>query len=217
MARRSMWLVGAVLAALVPAAPARAETATLTVTPSSAAIVYGDEVAFDAVVAGPAGTPTGTVRFAVGDQAPVDVELVDGAATFVPEFLLGVDEPVTAAYSGDDVYDPVPAIDVAPVVGLAPTSTALTVEPSTVAVGGQVQVTVVVSNTATFVTPVGEVAFVVDGVPRSPTACWTWTAGSRSPSPCLRRPGTMSSPPATPTPSHRGRTTSRARTRPPCG
>ena len=53
--------------------------------------------------------------------------------------------------------------DASPIVQPAPTSTQLTVEPSTVVTGGQLAVTATVTNTLTGVTPFGSVQFVIDG------------------------------------------------------
>ena len=45
----------------------------------------------------------------------------------------------------------------------APTTTQLSIEPSTVVTGGQLAVTATVTNTLTGITPFGIVQFVIDG------------------------------------------------------
>ena len=168
MARRIWWLAPvAVLLAFAP--PAAAAEPTLTVTPSAEEIVYGEEISFDVVVTGADGVPTGAVQFAIGGEADgPPLALADGAATFSPEFLLGVGEVVTVSYSGDAVYDALPERDVSPVVREAPTSTQLAIEPATAVSGTTLTVSVAVASTETPVIPVGSVQFLIDGALEGP-------------------------------------------------
>ena len=182
-------VAAAMLAALVamggPAtAPARAADATsTTVTSSANPAPFGAPLWFTATVTSAAGTPTGTIQFAV-DGSPLGgpVALASGTASSVPIATLAVGtHAVTAAYAPDDpaLFDPATgSLPDAQVVAKAPVALVLSATP----VEWEVSVAVVVRATivpsaapapggpglgapAVAVAATGTVDFSVDGGP----------------------------------------------------
>ena len=79
---------------------------TVTVTPANATIALNSATTFTATIAGTAGTPTGTVQFAVdGINAGSAVMLAAGTATYTyPGSSTAALHTITAAYSGNTTY-----------------------------------------------------------------------------------------------------------------
>jgi hypothetical protein len=182
-------LSAATLAAIVAlgglaAAPARAADATSTTVASSVnPAPYGTLVSFTATVTSAAGTPTGTIQFAV-DGSPLGgpVALAGGSASSPPIATLAVGtHAVTAAYAPDDpaLLDPGSgSLAAGQVVVRAPVSLALSATPAEWEVSVPVVVrATVVPGAATApggpgvaIAATGTVDFSVDGGPAQAVA-----------------------------------------------
>ena len=153
---------------------------TVTLTSSVNPAVYGQSVAFNAVVlaASPgAGTPTGTVTFTVNGTAQSPIPLDSGkSATLKLSTLTPGQYTVTASYSGDPNYtassSSSPALT--ETVGQASTTVSLgsSANPSTA--GGTIAFTVTVAATGPGSgSPTGTVTLIIDGVAQAPVTLGT--------------------------------------------
>jgi len=139
-------------------------SATVSIAPSPASIIYGEDITFTTKVGGGAGTPTGTVRFQVdGDNVGEPVALDgDGGVGFDPPFLLDVGSTITARYAGDSKYGPSRG-DVQPQVKQAATVTSLISSANPAPADDETTITASVKNSNTAATPFGSVQFLIDG------------------------------------------------------
>jgi hypothetical protein len=147
--------------------PATTNTA---VAASLSPTVYGQAVTFTAavvVVEPGAGTPTGTVTFAVDDVAGGPVALTSGAASFSPAALSVGTHTVTAAYNGVTNYSG-SAGSVNHVVNKADTALTVTTSLSPTTYGQIVTFTALLAAVPPGAgTPTGLVTFTIDGIPAS--------------------------------------------------
>jgi oligoribonuclease NrnB/cAMP/cGMP phosphodiesterase (DHH superfamily) len=137
----------------------KASTATAA-SSSVNASVFGQAVAFTAVVSATAGTPTGTITFTVDGVAQPNVTLSNGQATFTTSTLSVGSHTITAAYNGDGSFSISSAGSFTQTVNQASTATALSssLNPSTYS--QSVTYTAIVSATAPGAgTPTGTVTF----------------------------------------------------------
>ncbi len=147
---------------------ARAGTA-VEIVASANPSVAGAEVTFDAAVtavAPGAGTPTGSVTFAVDGRALGEpVPLAGGAARSAAIRLPAGTHGVTASYEGDDAYEPSDGSFVQS-VGATATATVLSASPRNPVVGEATEITATVLPPAGSggVPPTGGVDVLVDGI-----------------------------------------------------
>jgi uncharacterized repeat protein (TIGR03803 family) len=140
-------------------------TTTVTATPSSPTV--GQSVALKATVSGSSGTPTGSVSFAVDGFELGSANLSGGAGTFSASTngQAPGKYPVIATYGGSSTYDGSASSPLSVTLGQAPTSTGLTVSPTTVTPPGTAMLTATVTRSASGATgtPTGSVTFYADG------------------------------------------------------
>src|SRR5579871_5140611 len=121
-------------------------TMALTVTPVTAA--PGQAVTMTATVT-PA-TATGAVTFKDGTAALGTGTLTNGVATYTTAVLTAGSHTLTAIYAGDSANTSSTSNPVIETIGLAPTTTALTVNPTSAALGQNIALTATVTpSTAT--------------------------------------------------------------------
>jgi len=132
---------------------------TTTLISSSNPSVYGQNVTFQATVAGAGGTPTGQVTFKDGAATLGTGTLVAGVATFSTSTLAVGTHPITAVYGGDATFTGSTSNQVDQVVNKANTTTTITSDTPDPSVVGQ---PVPVNFTVTGSTPTGNVT-VSDG------------------------------------------------------
>ncbi len=142
------------------------EPTTTQVSVSPTSVTFGDEVVYTATVTpSVGGTPTGTVSFAVGSTTLCTATLSAGTGS-CPAFNAPVGtDTVTGTYSGDGQYAPSTGsttLTVGP-APLTPTTTSVSVSPSSVPFGQQVTYSALVSPTSGSGTPTGSVTFAVGG------------------------------------------------------
>lgn len=146
----------------VTATSALAATATLQAAPSQP--TPGQNVALTATVTGPSGAaaPTGTVAFRDGTIV-IGTGTLNGSgqATFATAALAPGTHSITAAYSGDSVYQ-VATSSAVPVMVLAQSTTTLTATPSQINVGQSVALAAAVTSSFGSQPPAGTVTF-LDG------------------------------------------------------
>jgi streptogramin lyase/plastocyanin len=138
---------------------------TIAFTASASAVAAGQQVVFTAVLSAPTpGTapPTGSVKFLDNGAVLATVGLdSNGRATFSTSFAAG-DHIIEALYSGDGNFigaSRTVAVQVSPPVGAVPTTTVLSASANSVAVGGTVTFTAVVSSSSAAGSPTGSVTF----------------------------------------------------------
>ena len=124
-------------------------------------------LAFTATVAGPGGTPTGTVQFSIdGVASGLPVALLGGQATLSTSTLTAGSHTIDAAYSGDPNFT-LSSATWTQVVNAAASSTVITettgANPSVF--GDALTFTATVSGPGG--TPTGTVQFSIDGVARA--------------------------------------------------
>ena len=130
----------------------------------------GQSVTFTAIVSPPvAGTPTGSVTFAIDGkpQNPVRLMVVNGhdEATLSTSAIAIGNHSVTAAYSGDSQFAGSTSNSlVQSIIMQVPSGTRLSATPSPAAFGQTVQLMAAISSTGG--TPTGSVIFSIDGQPQ---------------------------------------------------
>ena len=148
-------------ATLTVTAPKVASSTTLTATPNPATV--GQTVTLKAVVAGPNGTPAGTITFSIDGSTITTADLVSGSVLFpVPTSGLPLGTyPLVAAYSGNSSYDSSVSPTYNAVINAAPTTTTLQANPNPVTPPASVTFTATVKRSASGAsgTPAGSVGF----------------------------------------------------------
>ncbi len=137
-------------------------TTTTTALTAAPTAVYGVPQTFSAKVTGSTGTtgtPTGTVSFYDGTTLLGTGTLASGATTLAAQVLTGGVHSLTAAYSGDSNFPGSTSAVSTFTVTLAPSSTSLSISPSTTQALAQVSLTATVNGAAAGVTPTGIVTF----------------------------------------------------------
>jgi uncharacterized protein (TIGR03437 family) len=114
--------------------------ASISLSSSNSPSVVGQSVTFTAVVSSESGTPTGSVRFADGDQTLGTVSLAGGQASLTTSFTVARTHDIFAFYGGDGGYSDVSARIGQMVVAVTPTIT-LTANRATAAFGDPVTLT----------------------------------------------------------------------------
>ncbi|RKQ86480.1 hypothetical protein C8N24_4492 [Solirubrobacter pauli] len=163
---RTVLLLLAVTALVLPSAAVAATPTTTTVTPSAVTSVYGDEtLTFLAQVAGTNGVPTGFVQFLVNGEAYTEPRALDAlgrAQELFPEFYLDVGDDVSARYLGNGV-DESSQGDATFTILPARTQVAVATSPRPTLAGEPVTIIVKVDNASTALPAWGTAALVVDG------------------------------------------------------
>ena len=152
------------LATLTVTAPSKSPSTTaLSVAPLAPTV--GQSATLTATVTGASGKPTGSVTFSYGSDVLHTSTLSGGVATFTASTngLPPATYPIMAAYSGDSNYAASSGTD-SVTLGLAPTTTALAVSPSSVTPPGDVTLTATVtrSSAGAVGAPTGSVTFYAD-------------------------------------------------------
>jgi predicted transcriptional regulator len=137
----------------------RATTTTLSSSQNPSAV--GQPVTFTATVTPTSGggTPTGTVTFRDGATILGTGTLSGGQATFTTSSLSVGSHSITAAYGGNNPFNPSTSPVLIQTVGQAATSTALTSSQNPSALGQAVTFTATVTPTSGSGTPTGTVTF----------------------------------------------------------
>ena len=108
-----------------------ASPTTTTLTSSASSITYGQAVTLTAAVFANTGAPNGDVVFYEGNTvlgtAPLDVT---GVATFTTQLIAGGNESITAVYTGDPTDLPSTSNALGLTVTAVPSTTSLTISPS---------------------------------------------------------------------------------------
>jgi hypothetical protein len=162
----------------------KANTSTV-LTSSGAASVYGQNVAFTATIgvsAPGAGTPTGSVQFAVdGSNAggPVNVNTAGGVTTAsfsLTNVAVGM-HTITASYIGDANFNGSNSTSLAQMVNPATTSTALVSSLNPSASGQAVTFTATISSNGMGSPPTGTVQWLVDNTKQGSPVLVSTTSG----------------------------------------
>ncbi len=160
-------------------------TPTVTVSPSSGSVTFGQSVTFTATVAGPAGAaaPTGTVTFTGASASPVTVSLSTTAgvttATLTTSALTPGSHSIIAAYAGNGDYAVATSPSPAQVtVTEATPKVAVTLSSSSVNVGQPVTFTATVSGPPGAAAPTGTVTFFDRSTPLGTPVPLATTAGA---------------------------------------
>jgi hypothetical protein len=129
--------------------------------------VFNQAVSFTAVVSvlSPgAGTPTGSIQFAIDNGTPVNVGLTsNGTATYTPSSLTAGTHTISASYTGDTNFLNSNSTALTQTINQANTNTTLTSSANPVVTGQTVTFTAVVNAAAPGSgTPTGSVQFVID-------------------------------------------------------
>src|SRR5262249_19930890 len=99
---------------------------TTTLISSSASTTYGDSVTFTATVAGPGGTPSGTIVFFVDGANAGSVDLdASGTATLTTAALGAGTRTISATYGGDQSYSTSDATPIAQSIARRTSTTSL--------------------------------------------------------------------------------------------
>jgi uncharacterized repeat protein (TIGR03803 family) len=136
---------------------------TTTLAQSPTPISVGQNLTLKATVAGPGGTPTGTVTFNYGSIALATVALSSGVASLtVPTYALPAGSyGITAAYSGDSNFSTSTSSVATVLLNKAATATSLLASPNPVTPPANVTFTATVkrSTAGALGTPAGSVGF----------------------------------------------------------
>jgi|GEM_PF-1439109 len=144
-----------------------ATTITLTATPTT--VLAGQTVSFQAQVTSPGQTPYGTVSFLDGTTPMGSMDLdATSSAVFDTALLSSGKHSVTAYFIGNQNFASVTSSPVNITVNATKTTTTVTVQPTTVAVGASVVLTAKVDSSAG--TPTGSVLFYDGSSPLQNTA-----------------------------------------------
>ncbi len=139
-------------------------TANLSFSPSSPTV--GQTVTITGTITGISGdpAPTGTVSFVVdGTTVANAVALSNGVASTTYAFSTGGSHAISLSYSGDSTYNAANAsatLNVGTTAGAAPTTTSVSANPTTIALGSSLTLTATVTST-TSGTISGTVSFAV--------------------------------------------------------
>lgn len=163
---RTVLLLLAVTALVLPSTAAAATPTTTTVTPSAVTSVYGDEtLTFLAQVTGTNGVPTGFVQFLVNGEAYTEPHALDAqgrAEELFPDFYLDVGDDVSARYLGNGV-DEASQGDATFTILPARSQVAVATSPRPSLAGEPVTIIVKVDNVSTALAAWGTATLVVDG------------------------------------------------------
>jgi hypothetical protein len=148
-------------------------TTTLATTQANAGYGAATITATVAPVAPGAGTPTGSVTFAINNGSTtsnVTVNLVNGVATLSPALTVGT-YTLTATYSGDTDFSASGSNAISQTVTPGTTTTTLTSNMSVSAQGQPVTFTATVAGSGVgVIVPTGTVTFTIDGAPQTPVS-----------------------------------------------
>jgi hypothetical protein len=141
-------------------------TTTLTATPNPATV--GQNVSLKATVKGSGGTATGSVTYDVSTFVLGSESLSSGVATLTASsngIAPGI-YPVVANYGGSSTYDASASKALNVMLNQAPTSTTLSVSPTTVTPPGSATLTATVKRSTSGATgfPTGTISFTVNGI-----------------------------------------------------
>ncbi len=141
-------------------------TTTLTATPNPATV--GQSVSLKATVTGSGGTPTGSVSYDVTTIALGSANLSSGVATLTASSngQAPGTYPIVANYGGSSTYDASASKALNVTLNKAPTSTTLSISPTTVTPPADATLTATVKRSTSGATgvPTGTVSFTVEGV-----------------------------------------------------
>jgi uncharacterized repeat protein (TIGR03803 family) len=148
----------------VTASSKQSSTTTLTATPNPASV--GQTVTLKATVTGSGSTPTGTVAFDYSTITLDTANLSSGATSFAASTngIGPASYPLTATYSGNSSYDSSTSPALTVKLEKSPTTTALSIDPTTVTPPGTVTLTATVTRpSGSTGKPTGSVTFLADG------------------------------------------------------